>query len=38
MATAAHILKDIHRLKRHIKDLEGKLEQGPRAHKRINSR
>ena len=33
MATAAHILKDIHRLKRHVKDLEGKLEQGPRAHK-----
>jgi uncharacterized protein len=33
MATPAHILKDIHRLKRHVKDLEGKLEQGPRAHK-----
>jgi predicted nucleic acid-binding Zn-ribbon protein len=33
MATPAQILKDIHRLKRHIKDLEGKLEQGPRAHK-----
>jgi predicted nucleic acid-binding Zn-ribbon protein len=33
MAAPAHILKDIHRLKRHIKDLEGKLEQGPKAHK-----
>jgi predicted nucleic acid-binding Zn-ribbon protein len=33
MAPPAHILKDIHRLKRHIKDLEGKLEQGPKAHK-----
>jgi predicted nucleic acid-binding Zn-ribbon protein len=33
MATPAHILKDIHRLKRHIKDLEAKLEQGPKAHK-----
>ena len=33
MATPAHILKDIHRLKRHIKDLEGKLEQGPKAHR-----
>jgi predicted nucleic acid-binding Zn-ribbon protein len=33
MAPPAHILKDIHRLKRHIKDLEAKLEQGPKAHK-----
>jgi predicted nucleic acid-binding Zn-ribbon protein len=33
MATPAQILKDIHRLKRHIKDLEAKLEQGPKAHK-----
>ena len=33
MAAPAHILKDIHRLKRHIKDLEAKLEQGPKAHK-----
>ena len=33
MAAPAHILKDIHRLKRHIKDLETKLEQGPKAHK-----
>jgi predicted nucleic acid-binding Zn-ribbon protein len=33
MAASAHILKDIHRLKRHIKDLEAKLEQGPKAHR-----
>ena len=33
MATPAQILKDIHRLKRHIKDLEAKLEQGPKAHR-----
>jgi len=33
MAAPAHILKDIHRLRRHIKDLEAKLEQGPRAHR-----
>jgi predicted nucleic acid-binding Zn-ribbon protein len=33
MAAPAHILKDIHRLKRHIKDLEAKLEQGPKAHR-----
>lgn len=33
MPTTGQILKDIHRLKRHIKDLESKLDQGPRAHK-----
>jgi predicted nucleic acid-binding Zn-ribbon protein len=33
MATPAQILKDIHRLKRHIKDLDAKLDQGPKAHK-----
>jgi predicted nucleic acid-binding Zn-ribbon protein len=33
MATPAQILKDIHRLKRHIKDLDAKLEKGPKAHK-----
>jgi predicted nucleic acid-binding Zn-ribbon protein len=33
MAAPAHILKDIHRLRRHIRDLEAKLEQGPKAHK-----
>src|SRR5437868_11749319 len=33
MATPADILKEIHRVKRHIKDLEAKLEQGPKAHK-----
>src|SRR5947209_1815614 len=33
MATPAQILKDIHRLKRHIKDLDAKLEQGPKAHR-----
>jgi uncharacterized protein len=31
MFTSGKILKDIHRLRRHIKDLEGKLEQGPKA-------
>src|SRR6266705_297795 len=31
MFTSGVILKDIHRLRRHIKDLEGKLEQGPKA-------
>ncbi len=33
MAAPAQILKDIHRLRRHIKDLEAKLEQGPKAHR-----
>jgi predicted nucleic acid-binding Zn-ribbon protein len=33
MATPAQILKDIHRLRRHIKDLDAKLDQGPKAHK-----
>ncbi len=33
MSTPGQILKEIHRLKRHIKDLDSKLEQGPRAHK-----
>ena len=33
MSTPGQILKDIHRLRRHIKDLETKLEQGPKAHK-----
>lgn len=33
MAAPGHILREIHRLRVFTKDLEGKLEQGPRAHK-----
>jgi predicted nucleic acid-binding Zn-ribbon protein len=33
LTTPGQILKEIHRLKRHIKDLEGKIDQGPKAHK-----
>ena len=33
MATPGHILKELNRLRRHIKDLEGKLDQGPKVHK-----
>jgi len=31
MATSGETIKEIHRLKRHIKDLETKLDQGPKA-------
>src|SRR5687767_12017221 len=33
MATPGQILKEINRLRRHVKDLETKLDQGPKAHK-----
>lgn len=33
MAGPGQILREIHRLKRHIKDLDTRLEQGPRAHR-----
>ncbi len=33
MSLPGLILKEIHRLKKHVKDLDAKLEQGPKAHK-----
>ena len=33
MAAPGLILKEIHRLRTHIKELEGRLDQGPKAHK-----